>query len=300
MSAAVVVCTLGRPDELRACLKSIGAQQLLPALVVVVDASTPEVFAINAASVAQLQTTLATTEIRHVAASAGLTSQRNRGCAEVRRSPNISWIQFVDDDVELSTGYLGAIGEVLDHAPKVVGIEGRDVGMTATPRPVMRRLYPRLSAVSLLSRTGHNWFSESQTARGVDWLSGCAAAYRIGVVKALQFDMRRVAGGHGEDVDFSYRATALGTLWYDPAITYHHRPTLRNRASGAKLARQVAAHRRLLSTDFPAIFPPRSVTRGLLIEGTWAVVAAALRRDAQRLAYGSAMFSAGFRSLAAR
>lgn len=286
MAVGVIVCTLNRPRELRECLGAIRRQTLAPRVVVIVDASTERTFEANAETIAHCADASKGVEFVHLSAPQGLTHQRNLGASVVKRDA-VAWVQFVDDDVILAKDYLERIDRLFDD-PAVIGAEGRDANLRTQPRRMFRLLYPRLNKSSGLSKTGHNWFPEGRSAV-VDWLSGCAPAYRCDILAELAFDERRAGNGMGEDVDFSFRAGRLGNLRHDPEAVYQHRPSHINRASGADLARQVVVHRGRLATDFPRSFTTGWVRYGLLVEGVWCVAAASCRRDRQRRTYGVAL-----------
>lgn len=292
MAPAIIICTLNRPRELRACLQSVENQELQPAFVVVVDSSDPETFGANADAIRSLAERSGV-EVRHLHAKRGLASQRNAGIESIRADA-IDWVQFVDDDVELLPGYLAAVNEHFADR-HIAGVEGIDRNQGASPRGVFRVIYPRLRSGSCLSKTGHNWFPNAATACSVDWLSGCAPAYRRSVLDGVAFDERRTGAGHGEDVDFSFRIGQLGRLVYDPAAGYVHRPSSLNRAFGAELAHDVVVHRRTLSHDFKDTFGPAWVQYGFLVEALWTLATAAVHRSAQQWRYAQILLRASYR-----
>jgi GT2 family glycosyltransferase len=292
MAPAIIICTLNRPRELQACLRSVQSQTLQPAFVIIVDSSDPEIFSANADAIRSLAER-SSVEVRQLHAKRGLASQRNAGIEAVRVE-GIDWVQFVDDDVELCPDYLAAVNEHFADR-QVVGVEGIDRNQTATSRGVFRVIYPRLRSGSCLSKTGHNWFPQATIACSVDWLSGCAPAYRRSVLEGVAFDERRTGVGHGEDVDFSFRASQLGTLVYEPAAGYVHRPSSLNRALGANLALDVVVHRRTLSHDFKNSFGPAWVRYGFLVEALWTFAAAGLHRSAQQWRYAQVLLRASYR-----
>jgi GT2 family glycosyltransferase len=283
-NVAVVVCTFNRPHELRACLGSISAQRYRPMLVVVVDSSQGSARAENSQFVEQLDRPGVGLRFRHVGAPGGLTRQRNLGVTIADEEAHTDWILFVDDDVQLSEDYLHRLSEHFGSG--VVGIEGRDVN-TGTGRRLDRWLYPRLAPNSYLSKTGHNWFPDGDKVLRTDWLSGCAPAYSMDLLRRLRFDETRGGNGHGEDVDFSFRAAWLGALFWDPNATYQHRKSSQNRASGADAAREVISHRLRLATDFAGVFPVTWVRVGLVIDGVRALLKGALFRRPELLSFGA-------------
>lgn len=292
MAPAIIICTLNRPRELQACLKSVEKQELLPACVIVVDASDPEVFDANDNAMHSL-VQQAGIGVRHLRAKRGLASQRNVGI-EAIRADGVDWIQFLDDDVELLPDYLALLNERF-RDPQIVGVEGVDRNQAAAPRGIFRLLYPRLRRGSCLSKTGHNWFPQTTAACSVDWLSGCAPAYRRSVLDGFAFDERRTGVGHGEDVDFSFRIGRQGRLVVDPAAGYVHRPSTLNRAFGAELAHDVVVHRHTLSHDFRDTFRPAWVRYGFLVEALWTFAPALVNRSAQQCRYAQVLFRASYR-----
>jgi GT2 family glycosyltransferase len=290
MSVGVIVCTLNRSAELHDCLVAIAHQTMSARVVAIIDASESTAFGRNAETIAQCAAASAGIEFIHVSAPPGLTHQRNLGAAIVGERC-VDWVQFVDDDVVLAADYLERIERQFGN-PKVVGAEGRDTNLLGRAPRAFRLLYPRLSKLSGLSKTGHNWFPEAVPG-DVDWLSGCAPAYRRDILTKLAFDERREGNGIGEDVDFSFRAGRLGALRHDPEATYAHRPSQINRDSGVVLARQVIGHRGWLASDFPRSFAAGWVRYGLLVEGAWSMAASTRRRDRERWRYGKTLLWSG-------
>jgi GT2 family glycosyltransferase len=292
MAPVLIICTLDRPRELQACLKSVEHQELPPVCVIIVDSSDPEAFEANEGE-ARLLADRSGIKVTHLHARRGLAAQRNVGIEAVRAT-GVGWVQFLDDDVELLPDYLALVNERF-RDPQVVGVEGVDHNQTAAPRRVFRILYPRVRSGSCLSKTGHNWFPQTTVACSVDWLSGCAPAYRLGVLDGSAFDERRTGVGHGEDVDFSYRIGRLGRLVYDPAAGYVHRPSSLNRAFGAELAHDVVVHRRTLSHDFKDSFHPTWVRYGFLVEALWTLAAATVHRSVEQQRYARVLLRASYR-----
>src|SRR5450631_2936013 len=131
MAPAIIICTLNRTRELRACLNSVGNQDLVPAYIIVVDASDMDAAEINQ------RTTHAFAErsgiaVHHLHSDRGLSLQRNAGVDAVR-GDEVDWVQFLDDDVELLPGYLARVDRWFDD-PLVVGVEGVDRNQKAMPR----------------------------------------------------------------------------------------------------------------------------------------------------------------------
>ena len=111
---AVVIASHGRPADLAETLLSVEAQTLQPSQVI-----------LSVADSSDYSETLGPrlTNQTVVSGRAGLTRQRNNAVLKV--DPTISFVTFLDDDVELASSYLEAIRSAFARSPDAGLISGR-------------------------------------------------------------------------------------------------------------------------------------------------------------------------------
>jgi GT2 family glycosyltransferase len=220
---SVVVCTRNRPDDLAACLASLGVQTQPPAEVVVVDASDGD------APRRRVEAWAARTprvRVVRVPAAPGLTRQRNLGVTASRGEV----VTFLDDDVVLAPDYLGAIGALFAADPALGGAEGV---VETPPLRGRRRLANAVRACFGMNtlgrprgvkRSGFIAYDPWPPApQAVTCLVGCNMSYRRVVFDRFRFDEWYDGYGLGEDVDFSYRVSRVFRLVQTPAARLEHR-----------------------------------------------------------------------------
>lgn len=239
-TAAALICTRNRVEDLARTLRSIAAVERPPGmLIVIVDASNEEAAAANQRTVQQL-TALNVAYHRFRDAPAG-TRQRNYGVDRLPRSIRV--IHFVDDDVIVLPGYFHRLSQTLSQHPEAGGVGGLIID-TENPRPARPHGLQQLFLLSsrrpgrvLLS--GHtSKVAPNPEPHRVEWLSSCASSYRRDVFDAYRFDPT-VEGRSPrlEDLDFSYRVGQSWQLLAEPRARLVHRPSPSHRRD----ARGVAA-----------------------------------------------------------
>jgi len=234
LTAALVVCTRNRPDDVDGVLTTIAAQTRMPDRVVVVDASTNDttrdVVAMHTPAWPRAQPPV------YVASEPSLSHQR---CVGIAATP-CDVVLFVDDDVRLGTGYVQAVMEVFedDGASSIGGVGGFMVN--AVPRRV--QLLDRVFGLDSYEEgrvlpSGRNTplVTEPEGLLDVQWLSGAAMSYRRAL---LEVEPPDPAGFpfEGEDVDLSYRIGRHARLVVTPRAEYMHLVSSVNRVVGAAQA----------------------------------------------------------------
>lgn len=221
--AVLVVCTRDRPDEVRACLESVRWQTVVPVHVLVVDASADE-------RTRRVVDELARSwpggsRLEHLAAAPGLTRQRNAGIDRSDGDP----VLFVDDDAVLEPGYVAGVLDAFaarsDRGRPVVGVGGF---ITNQPehhhRAVDRWLLLDGEREGAVLPSGRNVRVHRLPAHllDVDWLPGCAMAYRRAVLERERPDPALGSDRNGEDVELSARIAQHGRLVVAPAARLAH------------------------------------------------------------------------------
>lgn len=234
-SASVVICTRDRPDSLARCLDSLAALVDPPGEVLVVD---------NAPSTASSRDLVARRPgVRYVVEPRrGLDHARNTGI----RASRGEVVAFVDDDVTVHPGWLGALLRGFT-APEVMAVTGLV-------------LAAELDTDAQLHFETHWSFNRGYNARTFDaaffaetlpagvpvWDIGAGAnmAFRREVFERVgEFDDRLDVGAAGcsGDTELWYRILAEG--WpcrYEPAAVVHHW----HRRERAALERQLEGYMR--------------------------------------------------------
>lgn len=250
--SSFVIATRNRPDDLLNTVRSLVAQTVLPAELVVVDSSdeTPtrtEIEALCSSAGIKLD--------YHHPAPRGLTVQRNVGIDRSTGDP----VFFVDDDVWLDPD---CHDEVLKEYEKWGPELG---GVRATPKRPARpsrgtRVYRRVFGIggwwpeaSGKVRPGFyaEGVSDSAGVRKLEYFNGWFMSYRREVFEHERFDEALAGYGYKEDIDFSYRVSRRYTLVQTPKARCDHLKSGASRMSSHQLQRmnlanQFYLHRKLM------------------------------------------------------
>lgn len=240
MRSEIVLCTRNRAVDVESLLAGLSGQSVTPALLVV-DASdddaTRRVLDAFAASGAW-------PAVRHRHAPPGLARQRMAGVRALRDDTEV--VHFIDDDVQLAPDYFAQIERVFVEHDDVLGVGGWVIN---TPSRRVRFTGP-MFLLDSATRQGRVLPSGANVLvhrpRGildVDWLSGCAMAYRRRVFAQLSFDERMTGYSLGEDVDFSFRVSRLGRVVVTERARLRHLCSEVGRWDHARLARENARRR---------------------------------------------------------
>ena len=263
--SAFVIATRNRPDDLLHTVRSLVAQTVLPAELVIVDSSddTP-----TRADIEELCSAAGIKLDFHHPAPRGLTVQRNVGIDRSSGDP----VFFVDDDVWLDPdcheqvlkeyerwGTTGRLGERPEQAA------GRLGGVRATPKRPARpslptRIYRRLFGIggwwpeaSGKVRPGFyaEGVSDSAGVRKLEYFNGWFMSYRREVFEHERFDEALSGYAYKEDIDFSYRVSRRYVLVQTPKARCDHLKSGASRLSSHQLQRmnlanQFYLHRKLM------------------------------------------------------
>lgn len=252
MNISLIICTYMRPGAICNLLDSVFEQTLVPNEVIIVDGSTNQ--KTQEALVAKnynlpIKYFLVDKSLR------GLTKQRNYGVRKI--DPNCDVVAFLDDDIVLTDTYFEKIRELYCQKEDCIGAGGYIV-----ENIVWRKLKPdeKVSfcdyaydgyvkkdvgrnllrkAFGLLSNTPPCWMPPSSHGRSVgdlppsgkiyhvEYFMGGVASYRKQLFDHISFSEYFQGYGLYEDLDFTIRASKIGSLYvHTGARLYHfHEPS---------------------------------------------------------------------------
>lgn len=191
---AVVICSVGRPQELSDLVPHLMAQTR-PADRVVFVVTKPEDVPPALASRFE-QTTSASV----LFSEKGLTRQRNTGLDAVQNDCDL--VVFFDDDFVPSRYALAGLEAAFARWPEVNGMTGALIadGINAQG-------YDDAQAAAMVAKhDAHPPAVEAQVLRrNLDGLYGCNMAYRLSAVGSTRFDPALPLYGWQEDIDFAAR-----------------------------------------------------------------------------------------------
>lgn len=213
---SVVVASLGRPQNLRALLESLGRQTLLPYRVVLSvesDADCPDFVGLKF-------------PIEVVKGPRGMCHQRNRGLEPVLLDSGA--IVFFDDDYVPSRHVISGIAEAFRTFADVGGISGvlLDDGINGPG-------IPETTAQAMVQTADADYRpAPPRILRTMEGLYGCNMAYRTSGIGDNRFDERLPLYAWQEDVDFSARI--VGRTVQTDAFFGVHCGTKRGREKSGK------------------------------------------------------------------
>ena len=233
----VVICTYQRAASLARFLDSLVVQAPMPERVIIVDASRS--VETERAVRDHDRLALAGSDVLYFRVAGplrGLTRQRNFALRWV----TTDLVAFFDDDVVLSPGCCRELERHhREFGDRVVGVAAVDENQPERP-PLVWRLRKWLRVVSDLrpgtySRSGISipWAFLPRTETGLvegDWLPGGVTMWRTAPAREIRFNEGFEGYGIGEDLDFSLRIRAKGTLAVAGPARLSHYP-----AAGGRL-----------------------------------------------------------------
>jgi GT2 family glycosyltransferase len=227
LTAAIIIPTYNRPDELAACVASILGQERLPAEVIIVDDGATAPPAVEASF---REAGIKYTYIRKDCP--GLTESRIAGV----RAATSDIIMFLDDDVELYPGYVTEVLRLFESDPAhEVGGVGGCTGDDDIPQTFSRWLRFILEFIfrNTGKREGRVLRSGFCTDFGTTWwplrkltdvqfLPGAASSYRREVFDVCAFTPEYRKFALGEDKFFSHEVSLHYRLLYSPWARLDH------------------------------------------------------------------------------
>lgn len=276
LDGVLVICTRNRIEDLRQCLGALGTCTDAPPLVLIVDASDgseTEELCIGLTQYGQLPFL-----IRYIRTTPGLTHQRNVGLAECDHDSGI--VFFVDDDCLPQDGYFESLRQVFRSQPSCVGVGSAVVTVSSKGVPSMARITGATRVANFLRRLlglrAAPYTINRATSNGPllkprqfpvrsEWLTGGAMAYRIKAAQTTRFDEDRLHGyAMGEDVEFSVRISAHGSLWIAPDVVMPHTASEVSSPDMRSLFRMYTVNRHHMVASNPDRFSRFALRRTLL------------------------------------
>jgi len=241
---SVVICTKGRPRELKTAVASVLRQDVAPVEIIIVDASDDDETerVVDAGFTCGIPAAGLRVPIKYIRDRSWLTRQRNVGA----RAATGDIVQFLDDDIVLRPGYLRELAGAYAERPEVGGAMGV-IEENARRKPggtFLERLF-MLNRVldGNMQRSGlPTWLADAEDVTVVDHLNGCMS-FRREVFDEFASD--ETLGGYGvmEDIDLSYRVGRKWVLVVVPRARMSHRVAPGGRIStGGLIATKVYNH----------------------------------------------------------
>ncbi len=231
LTAALVMCTRNRPDDVDGALSTIAAQTRMPPCVAVIDSSSDDrtrlVVERHAAAWPRRSTLV------HVTSEPSLSHQRRVGIEQTTSDI----VLFVDDDVRLDSMYVAAVMQLFetDVTESIGGVGAFVTNAPArTVRSVDRWFGIDSDAEGTVLASGRNIpvVTEPKAPIDVDWLSGAAMSYRRAMLEREPPDEKNFPF-EGEDVELSYRIRRHARLVVSPLARCVHLESQTNRIAGA-------------------------------------------------------------------
>jgi GT2 family glycosyltransferase len=225
----VVIATAGRPDQLRACLEGIGGQSRPPDKVLV---STVQPGDLPAGGRDWLDGLPFETHV--LFGPKGLTRQRNRALAEVRRLDGATSaddiVVFFDDDFVPRADWLQSAEDEFAARRECVGLTGVLLADGANGPG-----YARAEAEAILSSGRGRLRRGDERARPgrARALYGCNMAMRASALAEVRFDEALPLYGWLEDEDMSGQLRKLGQLVRAASLVGVHLGAKAGRVPGA-------------------------------------------------------------------
>jgi GT2 family glycosyltransferase len=193
MDISIVIASKDRPDDVRACLRSIDAAGVLAREIIVIDQSAVKYRLPERPGLIHV----------HDRSLSGLCAARNRALDYIRGEATL----FLDDDTIVVNDVTGPIAALFSAEPGVVGIQCRILNYDRTS----------FSLSDTLARIFEQGFFDTKPFRGsagkhLRSVHGCAMAFRTSAVRDVRFTEKLTGYCMGEDFDFSVRVRRIGEL----------------------------------------------------------------------------------------
>lgn len=270
---AVVVASLGRPDDLSALLYSISIQT-----------RQPDVVAFSVVTTQDLPDNL-DPSVKVLFGHRGAAAQRNRAVEML--VDNIDIIIFFDDDYVPAPNFLESVCFFFNNNPDVYGATGLVIA-----DGVKKGGIPYSTAQSLVSNFAIANSGRKIYSKDIRSVYGCNMIFRTVALKYERFDENLPLNSWQEDVDLAARVAELGRVVYTNQFFGVHCGVTRGRGRGDKvgysqianplylLAKGTMSGRhaaKIISKNFLAnhvrcLWPERYIDRKGRVRGNWKAI----------------------------
>ncbi|MBB4087821.1 glycosyltransferase family 2 protein [Sphingomonas carotinifaciens] len=216
MKVAIVIASVGRPQELARWADHCRRQTLTPCEIVfsiASDADLPAGFHDNTVTVLR--------------GPKGSSHQRNSGLNALTSAPDV--VAFFDDDYVPSRRCLEGIARVFEAHPELVGTTGRLLADGIHSAGIDFE-----TASAMIARFDAEDAAPNLVLNETLGTYGCNMAFRWSVVKDVRFDERLPLYAWQEDVDFSRRLRDHGVVARTEAFVGVHQGVKGGRTAGQK------------------------------------------------------------------
>jgi GT2 family glycosyltransferase len=214
LSAAVLLCTYKRPQDLDRCITALTAQLRLP------DELILAVRDVDDQTRAYLETLKVPFPCRIATVTTpGLVAARKAGVAALQSDI----VAMIDDDTVPAPDWLERICQHFEADDRVGAVGGRD--RPAGPNAASDARQPVVGILQWSGRYVGNHHSGIGPARPVDLLKGANMSFRSTVVKKISFDDRLRGTGAQSCEDLAFSLAVRGAGWkilYDPEVLVDH------------------------------------------------------------------------------
>lgn len=247
---ALIVATKDRPDEVHRFLRSVLAQDLKPVQVIIVDGGSNPLTGIT-----EEFPELNINYIRKTPAS--LTAQRNAGIKALAEDAAIA--VFFDDDIVLEEGALRNMAGFFRSASQDVGGASFNITTDRYKKPTLleRIFVVNADSPGRILRSGfQSKLCSLNETTPVQWLVGCAMAYKKNVFRDFSFDEYFSGYARYEDVDFSYRVGKRYKLFVVADAKVQHLNSLELLGFSFSLGRMEVVNRLYFTRKNPELSVP--------------------------------------------
>jgi glycosyltransferase involved in cell wall biosynthesis len=202
----VIIPTKDRPDDIRALLSSIEAQDILPGRIIIVDSGSADL-----SGPIKEYSGLSIQHLKHPVSS--LPEQRNAGLAVL--GPEAEIVAFFDDDIILKEGAIRNAVKKLRGNKKIAGVCLNNISHPRGRVSLLEKIFLVGSdRVGVLLRSGfQSKICSLDADERTEWLLGGATFWRRRIFAGYRFDEWFYGYAHCEDVDFSYSLSKSYELW---------------------------------------------------------------------------------------
>lgn len=225
MTFSIVIPTKDRPLDLQNCIRAIINQTILPDELIIVDASSDSIDAVNQKNCKKIIEDKV--KLIYIKSTPGSNRQRNTGAGHA--SGGI--IFFIDDDIVLKEDYCERILEVYEMKKDLNtgGVQGTTIlnyfNQTWISRTFRKLFFMTRASIGEKSRflpsLGYIYISMPQEIIEVEAMSAGLCSYYKGIFNEFRFDEKFESC---QDLEISYRTSRKYKLFQTPyaLLTHNH------------------------------------------------------------------------------